>query len=131
MQAATGWTLAGTNTVMDDSGMHPSRPTATRPALLIRAALLVVLALGLGGCATQADAPAAPMEAGALLGLSPDGAFYRDGQLVLQYRIGQDTAFRAASWPVDDLRPDQHNYRVAMMDLSTEAPASPAELQRD
>ncbi|RPH92304.1 MAG: hypothetical protein EHM68_17510 [Lysobacterales bacterium] len=111
--------------------MHPSRPTATRPALLIRAALLVVLALGLGGCATQADAPAAPMEAGALLGLSPDGAFYRDGQLVLQYRIGQDTAFRAASWPVDDLRPDQHNYRVAMMDLSTEAPASPAELQRD
>ena len=112
--------------------MHPARPTTTtRPALLIRAALLVVLALGWGGCANQADAPVAPTEAGALLSLSPDGAFYRDGQLVLQYRIGQDTAFLAASWPVDDLRPDQHNYRVAMMDLSTEAPASPAELQRD
>ena len=111
--------------------MHPSRPTVAGPTLPIWAVLLVVLGLCLGGCASQPDDPTAPTEAGALLNLPPDGAFYRDGQLVLQYRIGQDTAFLAAAWPVDDLRPDQHNYRVAMMDLTTEAPASAAELQRD
>ena len=96
----------------------------------IWARLLMVLALCLGGCATRPDA-AASDDAESLLGLQPDGAFYRDGQLVLQYSIGQEKAFLAATWPVNDLIPDRHNYRMSVIDLATEEPASPAVLQRD
>lgn len=116
---------------MDDERMYPSHRTVQRPALPIWVALLVVLVFSLSGCATRPEASGTQADAEALLNLAPDGAFYRDGKLVLQYRIGQDTAFVAATWPVDNLLPDQHNYRVAVMDLATEAPASPAELQRD
>jgi len=90
----------------------------------------MVLAFCLGGCASRPD-PAAPVEAESLLELLPQGAFYRDGQLVLQYDTGQGEAFLTASWPVADLHPNVHNYRAAVMDLALEAPASPAVLQRD
>src|SRR5690606_41072417 len=84
----------------------------------------------LGGCASRPEAAAADRSE-ALLGLSPDGAYYRDGQLLLQYSIAEDWAYLGASWPVDDLSPNQHNYRMAVIDLAAEKPASPAELQRD
>jgi len=96
----------------------------------IWAHLLIVLALCLGGCATRPDsAPSGDAES--LLGLQPDGAFYRDGQLVLQYSMGQEKAFLMATWAVNDLSPDRHNYRTAVIDLATDAPASPDALQCD
>lgn len=123
--------LAGTNGVMDDSNMPSRTHPAIRPILLIWASLLLMLVISLGGCATRDTISADPTEVEALLNLAPAGAFYRNGQLVLQYRSGEDTAYLTAAWPVDDLRPDQHNYRVAMMDLTTEPPVSPAVLKRD
>jgi cardiolipin synthase len=122
--------VAGTNAVMDDSRMRCAHWTAFNPATLIRAILLAMLALMLGGCASRPET-AARGDAEALLDLQPDGAFYRDGQLVLQYSVGADKAFLTATWPVDDLNPDRHNYRAAVMDLTADAPATPAALQRD
>lgn len=92
--------------------------------------LLVVFAFCLGGCATRPDT-AMLGKAESLLGLPPDGAFYRDGRLVLQYSIGKERAFLTATWPVDDLNLDRHNYRMSVLDLAPEKPASPAVLQRD
>ncbi len=92
--------------------------------------VLIMLALCLVGCATDPD-PAAPADAAPLLDLQPDGAFYRDGQLALQYSIGQEKAFLLATWPVDGLSPDHHNYRTSVIDLAAEDPASPDALQRD
>ncbi|MFO7541388.1 MAG: phosphatidylserine/phosphatidylglycerophosphate/cardiolipin synthase family protein [Thiobacillus sp.] len=91
--------------------------------------LLVALAFLLAGCVSQPHAASAEVEA--LLELPPEGAFYRDGQLALQYRIGEDKAFLTARWPTDDLQPGQHNYRAAVMDTTTDTPASPDDLQRD
>src|SRR5512139_3623440 len=122
--------VAGTNAVMDDSRMRCAHWTALNPATLIWAILLAMLALMLGGCASRPET-AARGDAEALLDLQPDGAFYRDGQLVLQYSVGADKAFLTATWPVDDLNPDRHNYRTAVMDLTADAPATPATLQRD
>lgn len=110
--------------------MHCDYRTALNSALLIWAILLAMLAFMLGGCASPPEATARG-DAEALLDLHPDGAFYRDGQLVLQYSVGADKAFLTATWPVDDLNPDRHNYRTAVMDLATDAPATPAALQRD
>jgi cardiolipin synthase len=110
--------------------MEPAHWNAPDRALPVWTTLLVVFALCLGGCASRPEA-AASDRSEALLGLQPDGAYYRDGQLLLQYSIAEDRAFLSASWPVDDLSPDQHNYRMAVIDLSAERPASPAELQRD
>ena len=95
------------------------RRAARQPAAVFWTTLLVVLALCLGGCAAR---PAVENHASALLDLAPDGAFYRDGQLVLQYSVGQDKAFLAASWPADGLDPDRHNYRTAVMDPAADAP---------
>jgi len=96
----------------------------------ICAAVLVVLALCLSGCATHPNA-AASDDAATLMGLQPDGAYYRDGQLVLQYSVGQEKAFLVANWPVAGQNPDRHSYRMSVIDLAAEAPASPAVLQRD
>src|SRR5574340_82921 len=115
---------------MDDSRMRCDYRTALNSALLIWAILLAMLAFMLGGCASGPETTARG-DAEALLDLHPDGAFYRDGHLVLQYSVGADKAFLTASWPVDDLNPDRHNYRTAVMDLATDAPATPAALQRD
>lgn len=125
-----GSALAGARRLDQDSRMPaPSRNTSIHAAPS-RAILLVVLALWLGACAGipgtgAADGPEA------LPDLQPDGAFYRDGQLVLQYSPGPDKAFLTARWPVDDPSPDGHNYRVAVMDPVTDPPASPAAFQRD
>jgi cardiolipin synthase len=96
----------------------------------ICAAVLVVLALCLSGCATHPNA-AASDDAATLMGLQPDGSYYRDGQLVLQYSMGQEKAFLVANWPVAGQNPDRHSYRMSVIDLAAEAPASPAVLQRD
>lgn len=108
--------------------MRAAQPTALSHPMPILAIVLVLLALCLGACASHS-----PNVAGgkALLDLQPDGAFLRDGQLVLQYSVGTDRAFLIAAWPVDDLQPERHNYRTAVMDLSADAPATPAILQRD
>jgi phosphatidylserine/phosphatidylglycerophosphate/cardiolipin synthase-like enzyme len=117
--------VAGTHALVDDGRM---RRAAFTPATPIWTTLLVVLALCLGGCASQ---PGTVDAAEALLDLPPDGAFYREGQLVLQYSSGPDKVFLTASWPVDGLRPDRHTYHTAVMDLATDPPAAPATLQHD
>src|SRR5512139_3564316 len=119
--------IAGAGPATDDSHM---RRAALKPATPIWTSLLVVLALCLGACASR-PASVEKGDAEALLELQPDGAFYRDGTLVLQYSVGTDKVFLTASWPVDDLDPDRHNYRTAVMDLTPDAPATPAALQRD
>jgi cardiolipin synthase len=106
------------------------RRAALKPATPIWTSLLVVLALCLSACASRPET-VAKGGAEALLDLQPDGAFYRDGKLVLQYSVGADKVFLTAAWPVDDLDPDRHSYRTALMDLTTDAPATPAALQRD
>jgi cardiolipin synthase A/B len=91
---------------------------------------LALLAIFLTSCASQ---PGTPPSAGieALPDLPPDGAWYRDGQLVLSYSHDEGKAYLHAAWPVDDLRPDRHNYRMAMMDLGTDAPADPDVIEHD
>lgn len=106
------------------------RRAALKPATPIWTSLLVMLALCLAACASR-PASVESGDAEALLDLQPDGAFYRDGTLVLQYSVGTDKVFLTASWPVDDLDPDRHNYRTAVLDLTTDAPATPAALQHD
>jgi cardiolipin synthase len=113
---------------MDDESMRHA--DSTRHAMPIWAHLFIVLALCLGGCASNPE-PAASGDAESLLGLQPDGAFYRDGQLVLQYSVGQEKAFLMATWTVNDLDPDRHNYRSAVIDLAADGPASPDALQHD
>lgn len=130
LTAGAGPAVAGLDAVMDDSGMYPSRRPAISVAPSIRVLMLMVL-FCLGGCAARHDAARAAPDAEALLGLPPDGAFYQDGHLLLQYSIGQNKAFLAAAWPVGDLNPDRHNYRVAVMEATVEAPVTPAVLQRD
>ena len=89
-----------------------------------------LLAIFLTGCASQPGTlPPAGVEA--LADLPPDGAWYRDGQLVLSYSHDEGKAYLSAAWPVDDLLPDRHNYRMAMMDLSADAPADPEVIERD
>ncbi len=123
---APGAPLVGPDALMDDSRM---RRAALKNAS-IWTTLILGLALCLGGCAGAS--PAGPAnDAEALLDLQPEGAFYRNGQLVLQYSRGADRAFLTATWPVDALSPDHHNYRTAVMDLTPEAPATPAALQSD
>ncbi len=92
--------------------------------------LLAVLVLCLGGCASRPDTSASA-QTEALLELPPDGAFYRNGHLLLQYSVDQKKVYLSASWPVDDLNPEQHNYRMTMMDLVAEEPDNPVDLGRD
>jgi hypothetical protein len=125
-----GKTVARQHAVSDDSRMRCAHWTASKHATPIWATLIVGLALCLGGCASRPGIGASD-DAKALLDRQPDGAFYRDGQLVLQYSVGADKAFLTAAWAVDELNPDRHNYRTAVMDLTTDAPVTPATLQRD
>ena len=103
---------------------HPSH------ARLLRPLLFVVLTLLLAGCASQ-PGPPAPSALESLPDLAPDGAWYRDGQLVLAYSLGEEKAYLNAAWPVDDLRADRHNYRMAMLELEPDAPADQAVISRD
>lgn len=125
-----GSRLAGARPLEQDSRMPDPSRNASIQAAPNWAILLVLLALCLGACAGT-PGTGANGGADALLDLQPDGAFYRDGQLVLQYSLGTDKAFLTARWPVDDLSPDRHNYRVAVMDPVADPPASPAALQND
>jgi cardiolipin synthase len=120
--------VAGVDMLMDDQLMRQADRIFNATPNWAR--LLIVFALCLLGCATHPD-PAAPGDATSLLDLDPDGAFYRDGQLVLQYSLGREKAFLMATWTVNDLSPDRHNYRTSVIDLATDEPASADSLQRD
>ncbi len=98
--------------------------------LLLRPLLLVLLTLALAGCVSQPGPPAA-VDIESLPDVPPDGAWYRDGQLVIAYTVGEEKAYLNTAWPVDDLRPDAHGYRMAMLELDADAPADPAVIARD
>jgi len=122
----TRQTVAAGESLGDDARMFVTLSRLERFWLLP----LAVLALFMTSCASQpGTAPTAGVEA--LPDLRPDGAWYRDGQLVLSYSHDDGKAYLSAAWPVDDLRPDRHNYRMAMLDLSTDAPADPGVIERD
>lgn len=94
--------------------------------------LCAILAFALAGCASQpGPQPPAPAPAESPPNLPPDGAWYRDGQLVLAYSHDDGKAYLSAAWQVDDLEADRHNFRMAMMELSAEAPTDPAAISRD
>ena len=117
--------IAAAAPLMDDGRMRRLSWTRLNPAMPFWATLLLALAISIGGCASSP--PAAP----ALPDLPPDAAYYRDGQLVLQYRLGDDQALLGAAWPADGLLPDRHNYRMAVIDPAADVPADPAVLQRE
>ncbi|MCU0810432.1 MAG: phosphatidylserine/phosphatidylglycerophosphate/cardiolipin synthase family protein [Thiobacillaceae bacterium] len=125
-RAHTRRTVAAGESLGDDARMFAPLGRLKRFWILP----LALLAIFLTSCASQ---PGTPPSAGldALPDLPPDGAWYRDGQLVLSYSHDEGKAYLSAVWPVDDLRPDRHNYRMAMMDLSTDSPADPTVIERD
>ena len=125
-RADTLRTVAAGESLGDDARMFATLSRLPRFWLLP----LAVLALFLSSCASQPGTPPAT-GVDALPDLSPDGAWYHDGQLVLSYSHDQGKAYLMAAWPVDELRPDRHNYRMAMMELSSDAPTDPAVIARD
>jgi cardiolipin synthase A/B len=93
--------------------------------------LLVLLTLVPAGCANDRSSGASLLHDDKLFLQPPQGAYYRDGQLVLQYEIGSDKAYMAASWPTDRLRPDEHDFRMAVLEATAEPPEGFAASQRD
>lgn len=71
------------------------------PVSLLAGACLL---LGFAGCASPPpapSAPSAPLTTDALLALQPEGAYLRDGQLLLQYSSGSERLRLGAAWPDD------------------------------
>jgi cardiolipin synthase A/B len=52
----------------------------------------------------------------ALLLKQPAGVYYHDGRLVLEYESGGKPAILEAAWRVDDLKPEVHNFRMAVLE---------------
>ncbi len=90
-----------------------------------------VLTLFMSGCATQPEQSAAAIDVDALLGQPPVGAFYKDGQLLLQYSSGKEEAHLGTSWLVSPRMPDQHSYQTAVIDLVNGSVPEAATLQQD
>lgn len=61
----------------------------------------------------------------------PVGAFYKKGQLLLQYDLGSDPIFLLATWPVVNFNAGEHNFQMAFLELAIEPPANPTDLQRN
>ena len=108
---------------------RPTVPTPLRSPLA--AACLLFLATTLAAC-TSSSAPDAPSEeVQALVSLQPAGAFYRDGNLVIRYAFDEDEAGLVASWSAPGPDEAGHHLRMAVMDIETPLPATPAELAKD
>jgi cardiolipin synthase A/B len=104
------------------------------PSIVARVAvlgLLVALAGLVEACAGRPSGGTAPLDTEDLLLREPAGAFYRDGRLVLHYELGGEQAFLAAAWPSVDLSPDEHNFRMAVLDLALDPPESSHELHSE
>jgi cardiolipin synthase A/B len=94
-------------------------------------AVAAALLCGVVGCAAPPSVGGVPREVAALQQQQPRGAYYLDGQLVLHYELGKEPAYLAASWPVDDLDPETHNLKMAVLDLVAEPPAAAEALRQD
>ena len=100
-------------------------------ALPLIPALLASLALLLAGCAAQ-PVPAPPLTDEALAqDQTPAAAFYKDGQLLLQYGSADRKIYLTAAWPGSDGNTREHRYLATGIDLlAGEAPDSQT-LQRE
>jgi cardiolipin synthase A/B len=92
---------------------------APRPgvALPLGAMTLFVLAI-LCGCGRSLDSAMERLRADPPGEHLPQGAFYRDGQLALRYELDGEPVFLTTAWPVGDLLPDEHNFRMAVLDVA-------------
>ncbi|HSD62104.1 MAG TPA: hypothetical protein VLC55_14730, partial [Burkholderiales bacterium] len=88
-------------------------------------------ALVLSACAAPREPGPPPLPADHLRGQSPTRALYRDGTFYLEFPGSGDPVMLAARWPVEDLRPDQHNYRVAQLDVLEDSGGGRAGAPRD
>ncbi|NGP51969.1 phosphatidylserine/phosphatidylglycerophosphate/cardiolipin synthase family protein [Thioalkalivibrio sp. XN8] len=102
-------------------------PLRTRPA----AACLLLLALTLPACTSSGPPEGAVADVQALVSLQPAGAFYRDGHLLIRYDFDEGEAGLVAAWSPPGSDEAGHHLRMAVMDIETPLPATPAELARD
>ena len=100
-------------------------------ALPLIPTMLASLALLLAGCAAQ-PASAPPLTDEALVqDQTPAAAFYRDGQILLQYGSADRKIYLTAAWPGGDANTREHRYLATGIDLlAGEAPDSQT-LQRE
>jgi len=96
---------------------------ATWPAWAVA---LVVLAVIAAGCAGPRDPVAEQLESAGLLDHPPRGAFYRAGELVLEYELNGEPVFLNASWPAGQVSADEHEFRMAVLSAAPAATSRPA-----
>jgi cardiolipin synthase A/B len=109
--------------------MDTQRPSVF-PVLLATVILWLAAMPALSGCCIAAAGPA-PRDARALLAGPLESAYYRDGQLVLQFDHEGDKAFLAAGWRTNDAGPEQYGFATAVLELADQPPASAAVMLRD
>lgn len=90
---------------------------------------LVVLVVWVGGCAGPRNPVVGQLHAAGLLDHPPEGAFYRAGELVLEYQLDGDAVYLTANWPVEQVHGDGHDFRMAVLSAASDAPSAPAILR--
>ncbi len=111
--------------------LNSSKLGSLDPSRLLVSLVLMTILSFLTGCASQSEKPSASKDIEPLLGEPPTGAFYKGGQLLLQYRAGKEAANVGAAWTVNGQTPGQHRYQTAIIDLITDSVPEPEVLQRD
>jgi cardiolipin synthase A/B len=92
--------------------------------------LLVALAW-VPGCCTISCGSGSLSSAEQLLLLPLEGAYYRDGQLLLQYETAGEKVYMAADWPTEGPHPEQHDFRMAIIDVTPDPPEGFTARQHD
>ncbi len=111
--------------------LNSSKLGSLDPVRLLVSLGLIAILLFLASCASQTEKPSASTDIESLLGEPPTGAYYKDGQLLLQYRAGKEAANVGATWPINGQPPGQHRYQTTIIDLVTDNVPEPEALQRD
>jgi cardiolipin synthase len=101
------------------------------PDWAVALVVLFVLFAWVGGCASPPDPVAEELQSAGVLDHPPKGAYYRAGELVLEYELNGEPVFLTAHWPAGHADGSGHQFRMAVLGAASDAPSTPAVLRSE